>query len=726
MTEILFARIGDQAGLVTGAASSVDNDIVLFSGLSGKLVKDSGVTLAAFLLKANNLSDLANPGTAFANLDNGGVNVPNNPFGGDWLSHYNASLVDNASHSGNAKIAFSASTYAVGSGTDGPQNGNYAGFVVAQKQNYLTSTVHGEIDGIYFNTYQGKFGDTAAILGGALKVNGGTGAAIGAELGVSLVNSSGVSQQVTHTIAGLLSVDSSEYVGYNAEAWVGTLTSAFRADTFNSIGTPAWTNVLTARRIRDNSTIYFNIDGSGRVAAFVGTAASPAYGFIGGAGEGMWRPGTSTLGWSINSLAALQLTATELTPAADGGLSLGTAALGWQNLFANTGFVLNVEGGNWVATHTSGILTVGTGDLRVTTAGTNAASVATVGGTQTLTNKTLTSPVFTGPSLGVATATSLAIGGCTIGSNGLCVTGTSAFTGVVTLTAAPVFTDASGSRTALGLGTMATQAASSVAITGGTIAGLTGLAIRDTSAAFDVTIAAVSSTNLSAGRTLTINMVNAARTLKLGANLTLATDPGSITGALKSNGTGTFAAASCSDLSGVGAFCAGTDAANLTGTVASARLTGVYTGITGFGAGTGSSGITINGGNSGASDAAFLSLTNVGVSNLYLGNLSGIIGGGYTTEELMYIPTGGFHLYTGGNEHFSVTSAGLTTVTGSFVSTTTIKTGGYTVATLPAGAVGMTTYVTDADACTFLTTVVHTVGAITCPVFYDGTTWKGG
>jgi hypothetical protein len=47
-----------------------------------------------------------------------------------------------------------------------------------------------------------------------------------------------------------------------------------------------------------------------------------------------------------------------------------------------------------VATHTSGILTVGTGDLRVTTAGTNTASVVTVGGTQTLTSKTLTSPVI--------------------------------------------------------------------------------------------------------------------------------------------------------------------------------------------------------------------------------------------------------------------------------------------------------------------------------------------
>lgn len=60
------------------------------------------------------------------------------------------------------------------------------------------------------------------------------------------------------------------------------------------------------------------------------------------------------------------------------------------------------------------------------------------------------------------------------------------------------------------------------AFTSGTATGLTGLAIRDTSAAFDVTLAATSSTTLTAGRTLTIDMVNAARTIKFTGNPTLA------------------------------------------------------------------------------------------------------------------------------------------------------------------------------------------------------------
>ena len=68
--------------------------------------------------------------------------------------------------------------------------------------------------------------------------------------------------------------------------------------------------------------------------------------------------------------------------------ALGTSLLRWADLFLAGGAVINVDG-DWIATHTAGILTVGTGDVRVTAAGTNTASVVTVGGTQTLTNKTI-------------------------------------------------------------------------------------------------------------------------------------------------------------------------------------------------------------------------------------------------------------------------------------------------------------------------------------------------
>ena len=54
--------------------------------------------------------------------------------------------------------------------------------------------------------------------------------------------------------------------------------------------------------------------------------------------------------------------------------------------------------------------------------------------------------------------------------------------------------------------------------------------------------------------------------------------------------------------------------------------------------------------------------------------------------------------------------------------TGTIKTGGYTVAGLPAGVTGARTYVTNALAPSYGATVVGG-GAVTIPVFYNGTNW---
>lgn len=59
------------------------------------------------------------------------------------------------------------------------------------------------------------------------------------------------------------------------------------------------------------------------------------------------------------------------------------------------------------------------------------------------------------------------------------------------------------------------------------------------------------------------------------------------------------------------------------------------------------------------------------------------------------------------------------------ISGAAIRLTGYTVATLPTGTTGDTAYVTDALAPTFLATIVGG-GAITTPVFYNGSNWVGG
>lgn len=96
---------------------------------------------------------------------------------------------------------------------------------------------------------------------------------------------------------------------------------------------------------------------------------------------------------------------TSFLATANNTVALGSAAVNWTSVFLGSGGTINFNNGNWVATHSSGILTVSTGDLRVTTAGTNSASVVTVGGTQTLTSKTLTSPIITTGSLSNPTST---------------------------------------------------------------------------------------------------------------------------------------------------------------------------------------------------------------------------------------------------------------------------------------------------------------------------------
>lgn len=76
--------------------------------------------------------------------------------------------------------------------------------------------------------------------------------------------------------------------------------------------------------------------------------------------------------------------------------------------------------------------------------------------------------------------------------------------------------------TIAGSETLTNKTLTTPTINGGTHTGITNLGIRDTSAAFDVTIACVSSSALSAGRTLTLDMINAARSIKLAGNIDLA------------------------------------------------------------------------------------------------------------------------------------------------------------------------------------------------------------
>lgn len=123
-----------------------------------------------------------------------------------------------------------------------------------------------------------------------------------------------------------------------------------------------------------------------------------------------WSAGSKTIWGDAPALffAGLVTSAGAFSPSANDGKALGTATLAWADLFGASGFVFNLANGDWIATHTTGILTVGTGDLRVSNAGTNSASVVTVGGSQSLTNKTLNGLTVT-TTTGTLTVTGAAV-----------------------------------------------------------------------------------------------------------------------------------------------------------------------------------------------------------------------------------------------------------------------------------------------------------------------------
>lgn len=101
--------------------------------------------------------------------------------------------------------------------------------------------------------------------------------------------------------------------------------------------------------------------------------------------------GVTIGGASAGAITGTTITAnTGFMPDANDGAYLGQSGTAFSDLYLASGALIDFAAGNSVITHSSAVLTVSTGDLRVTTAGTNSASAVTVGGTQTLTNKTIT------------------------------------------------------------------------------------------------------------------------------------------------------------------------------------------------------------------------------------------------------------------------------------------------------------------------------------------------
>lgn len=127
-----------------------------------------------------------------------------------------------------------------------------------------------------------------------------------------------------------------------------------------------------------------------------------------------------------------------------------------------------------------------------------------------------TSPVLTTPNLDTPSAVTLTNGTGLPVSTGISGLGTGVATFLATPTTANFATAVTGET-----GSGAVVFGTAPTISGGLINSLTSFSLRDTSAAFDVTLAATSSSALTTGRTLTLDMVNASRSAKLQGNIDL-------------------------------------------------------------------------------------------------------------------------------------------------------------------------------------------------------------
>jgi hypothetical protein len=163
-----------------------------------------------------------------------------------------------------------------------------------------------------------------------------------------------------------------------------TITSQFA---FETTGAGSWASTLKCAIYNNRRETGKTVTGYGTVTFPAGTATRPGMHFTNG--DGLYLIATNQIGMAVNFTGETQWTPTAYSPVTNDGNALGTTALGWADLHGATGFTWNIANGNAVVTHSSGVFTVSTGDWRITTAGTNSASAVTVGGTQTLTGKSI-------------------------------------------------------------------------------------------------------------------------------------------------------------------------------------------------------------------------------------------------------------------------------------------------------------------------------------------------
>ncbi len=232
----------------------------------------------------------------------------------------------------------------VGSSANGPASAGYALVVNSEKEDYLTSAVEGEMDGMFVIARQGQKSDVGGILISVAKVGGDEGGVTSIEAASEWIDSSGVTTNRLQTVKGFLGQTSAFYgvtgtsgIGFWAEQQSGTSFSAFMAD---QVGSGAiFENLLYYTSGRDIANLIYRVDGAGRTYAPNASAALPPYSFVNDPDSGLARIAADTLGLVTGGAARVFVNDNGLVPGVADTTALGAYTSRFGALYTNMVFL---------------------------------------------------------------------------------------------------------------------------------------------------------------------------------------------------------------------------------------------------------------------------------------------------------------------------------------------------------------------------------------------------
>ncbi len=202
----------------------------------------------------------------------------------------------------------------------------------------------------------------------------------------------------SYTAADVLSkIETVDGTGSGLDA---DLLDGVHASALAALSGAAFTGAITITA--SNPYIGMNDSDTGAQAFFGGNFTTGSMGYWADYNNGV---AGSLHMWSIDSSSdgnVMRLSPTALYPTTDDGVALGILSTNnWSDLYLASGGTINYANSNVVVTHSSGILTIGTGTLKITTPTNTSTSVVTIDGTQTLTNKSIVATQITAGTLNI-------------------------------------------------------------------------------------------------------------------------------------------------------------------------------------------------------------------------------------------------------------------------------------------------------------------------------------